>query len=306
MDSLQTVHAQPEETPDRLKHRRIEHQKLAGSEPESLGNGFYVLLCNEGRVRFSGPRSRTELSKDDLLMLTPGVTGTIGACGVAGHTDVLYIAPPFFDSLPDGQPLYKQLTWLRGDGDMPVLHLDAGQAARLRQTLSLIPELSEHVRTFRESMLRHLCGLLLLQITDLLSRTNGKGPVCVKHADEIFRSFKQLLVRHYRECHNIRFYAQQLHISDTYLARIVRRTTGRTVRDQIAELLCADAKKLLECTDLDIKEIADTLGFSDQSVFGKFFLRRTGLSPTGFRTANGTTDRTEQKETARRTGGARP
>lgn len=70
------------------------------------------------------------------------------------------------------------------------------------------------------------------------------------------------------------------------------------VRDQIAELLCADAKKLLECTDLDIKEIADTLGFSDQSVFGKFFLRRTGVSPSGFRAANGASERPEHRLTA--------
>ena len=183
-------------------------------------------------------------------MLTPGVTGLIDTCGTAGDTDLLYIAPKFFDSLPDGQPLYQQLTWLRGDGDMPFLHLDTGQAGLLRQTLALIARLPQSVRTCRESMLRHLCGVLLLQITDLVSRTNGKGPVSVKHADEIFRSFKRLLVGHYRACHTIGFYARQLHISETYLARIVRRTTGRTVRDQIAELLCADAKKLLECTDL--------------------------------------------------------
>lgn len=34
---------------------------------------------------------------------------------------------------------------------------------------------------------------------------------------------------------------------------------------------------------MDINKIADTLGFSDQSVFGKFFLRKTGLSPMRFR-----------------------
>lgn len=295
---LATTTPYPDETYERLKYRRIDHGILAETGPERIGNGFYVLLCNGGMVRFTGPRNRTELSEDDLLMLTPGVTGLIDTCGTAGDTDLLYIAPKFFDSLPDGQPLYQQLTWLRGDGDMPFLHLDAGQAGLLRQTLALIARLPQSVRTCRESMLRHLCGVLLLQITDLVSRTNGKGPVSVKHADEIFRSFKRLLVGHYRACHTIGFYARQLHISETYLARIVRRTTGRTVRDQIAELLCADAKKLLECTDLDIKEIADTLGFSDQSVFGKFFLRRTGVSPSGFRAANGASERPEHRQTA--------
>jgi len=51
-------------------------------------------------------------------------------------------------------------------------------------------------------------------------------------------------------------------------------------------MLCSDARRMLECTDMDIKEIADALGFSDQSVFGKFFMRKTGVSPLKFRMKN--------------------
>ena len=34
---------------------------------------------------------------------------------------------------------------------------------------------------------------------------------------------------------------------------------------------------------MEVKEIADTLGFSDQSAFGKFFAKKTGLSPLKYR-----------------------
>ena len=91
-------------------------------------------------------------------------------------------------------------------------------------------------------------------------------------------------MENYRQHHDIGFYAESLHISTTYLSRIVKHITGHTVRFHISELLCADARKLLECTNLDIKEIAEKLGFSDQSVFGKFFVKKTGLSPMKFRT----------------------
>lgn len=63
----------------------------------------------------------------------------------------------------------------------------------------------------------------------------------------------------------------------------MKQVTGHTVKAHLAELLCADARRLLSCSDLDIKEIADTLGFSDQSAFGKFFVRQTGCSPLRFR-----------------------
>lgn len=91
-------------------------------------------------------------------------------------------------------------------------------------------------------------------------------------------------MENYRQHHDIGFYAESLYISTTYLSRIVKHITGHTVRFHISELLCADARKLLECTDLDIKEIAEKLGFSDQSVFGKFFVKKTGVSPMKFRT----------------------
>lgn len=68
-------------------------------------------------------------------------------------------------------------------------------------------------------------------------------------------------MENYRQHHDIGFYAESLHISTTYLSRIVKHITGHTVRFHISELLCADARKLLECTDLDIKEIAEKLGF---------------------------------------------
>ncbi|WP_258460362.1 helix-turn-helix domain-containing protein [Phocaeicola coprophilus] len=74
-----------------------------------------------------------------------------------------------------------------------------------------------------------------------------------------------------------------MNISTTYLSRIVKNITGHTVRFHLSELLGADARRMLECTDLDVQEISNQLGFSDQSVFGKFFIRQTGLSPLKFR-----------------------
>lgn len=105
----------------------------------------------------------------------------------------------------------------------------------------------------------------------------------MKRSDLLFRQFKKLLVENYRRHHRIEFYADALHISTTYLARTVKRLTGHTVRFHIAELLCADARRLLDSTDMEVKQIADLLGFSDQSVFGKFFTKMTGLSPVKYR-----------------------
>ena len=142
------------------------------------------------------------------------------------------------------------------------------------------------LNVYHDGIIRNLCNFFLLQIADTLCTENNDTTVYVKRENEIFRNFKKLLVENYRKHHSIGFYADSLNITTTYLSRVVKSVTGSTVCFHISKMLCSDARRMLECTDMDIKEISDALGFSDQSVFGKFFMRKTGVSPLKFRMKN--------------------
>lgn len=239
---------------------------------------------DKGGAAGSKPRKgERRLQQGDLLLLSPSRTATLRLDGAHDTLECICIDPDYFDTLPDGQPLYNQLSGYLGDDRLPVVRLDGTQYGALRLTASLFPAHPAGSGLYDEAILRHLCSLFLLQTAGLLYRHRANAPAFVKRPNEIFRSFKRLAVKNYRTAHDIAFYAGRLHISSTYLSRIVKQVTGHTVKAHLAELLCADARRLLSCSDLDIKEIADTLGFSDQSAFGKFFARQTGCSPLRFR-----------------------
>lgn len=239
---------------------------------------------DKGGAAGSKPRKgERRLQQGDLLLLSPSRTATLRLDGAHDTLECICIDPDYFDTLPDGQPLYNQLSGYLGDDRLPVVRLDGTQYGALRLTASLFPAHPAGSGLYDEAILRHLCSLFLLQTAGLLYRHRANAPAFVKRPNEIFRSFKRLAVKNYRTAHDIAFYAGRLHISPTYLSRIVKQVTGHTVKAHLAELLCADARRLLSCSDLDIKEIADTLGFSDQSAFGKFFARQTGCSPLRFR-----------------------
>lgn len=239
---------------------------------------------DKGGAAGSKPRKgERRLQQGDLLLLSPSRTATLRLDGAHDTLECICIDPDYFDTLPDGQPLYNQLSGYLGDDRLPVVRLDGTQYGALRLTASLFPAHPAGSGLYDEAILRHLCSLFLLQTAGLLYRHRANAPAFVKRPNEIFRSFKRLAVKSYRTAHDIAFYAGRLHISPTYLSRIVKQVTGHTVKAHLAELLCADARRLLSCSDLDIKEIADTLGFSDQSAFGKFFARQTGCSPLRFR-----------------------
>lgn len=262
---------------------RIADHSITARCPVTIKNGFFFLLITQGRGVIKDAFYHYEVLVDHLLVLTPSTESLLDEVSSDFRMSVIYIAPDYFDSLPDGQPVYNQVSRYLGDYRLPVFHLEQDRTVYLQQTMALFSSQLDHMSLYKDGIVRHLCSFLLLQITDALCRENRDTPVYVKRTCEIFRNFKKLLVHYYRHNHDIQFYADQLHISTTYLSRIIKKQTGHTVGFHISELLCADARKLLECTDLDIKEIADYLGFSNQSVFGKFFVRKTGLSPLKFR-----------------------
>ncbi|SDG21871.1 helix-turn-helix domain-containing protein [Chitinophaga filiformis] len=78
-------------------------------------------------------------------------------------------------------------------------------------------------------------------------------------------------------------FADELHVHPNYLNSLVKKHTGKTVRDHIQERLLHEAKSLLVHTDWGINEISDGLGFSGQAAFTSFFKKKENISPLAFR-----------------------
>jgi len=79
------------------------------------------------------------------------------------------------------------------------------------------------------------------------------------------------------------FYAEKLCLTSKYLSRLVKEKTGRTAKEIILNYVSLQAKTMLIGTDLTVQQISDALHFPSQSVFGKFFRKANGLSPSEYR-----------------------
>lgn len=138
----------------------------------------------------------------------------------------------------------------------------------------------EHHFLFRR--IQALCNALFLDIADFFSRKTVIKKQ-VSHKDNVIQEFHALVTRNFREEHFVGFYADQLAISEQYLARIVRAGTGKSINNIINELLIMEARTMLSSTKYTITEIASKLGFSDAASFCKFFKRNMDQTPLNFR-----------------------
>ncbi|OUO98003.1 AraC family transcriptional regulator [Barnesiella sp. An22] len=258
-------------------------QGLSPHDRATIGKGFFFVFVESGTALLTDMHQDYTIKGEDPIVLSPSLAATLHHASPDFTFTCICLVPEYFDSLPGSQLLYSQLAEFIQVDHLPIVSLKPEKSRYLRQTFDLFSSDLRGFKIYTHGIISHLCCLLLLQTADTFCQSNRHMPVYVKRSGEIFRKFRKLLTAHYRQHHDIGFYVDELHISTTYLSRIVKQTTGNTVRFLISELLCADARRMLVCTDLDIKEIASQLGFSDQSVFGKFFVKKTGLSPLKFR-----------------------
>lgn len=167
----------------------------------------------------------------------------------------------------------------------PQWTLDQNDSAIVRKNMK---ELAEK----QESMTPHPYGkeLLYLSFTSFLYEI---AALAQKYAQSITKnisrkenlviSFTTLVVTNFKKERSLQFYASELNITAKYLTETLKEITGKTAGEIIESFVIQEAKMLLNNPELSISEIAEELNFSDQSFFGKFFKRCSGVSPKNYR-----------------------
>ncbi len=77
--------------------------------------------------------------------------------------------------------------------------------------------------------------------------------------------------------------SEKLGYSPNYLGNAFKRAYGLSIADYIGRVRVAEAKRLMDQTDLMVYEIAFRVGFDDQHYFSKTFKKYAGVTPSEYR-----------------------
>jgi two-component system response regulator YesN len=81
--------------------------------------------------------------------------------------------------------------------------------------------------------------------------------------------------------------ARQFLISESYLCELFKKHTGDTVINFTNKVKLQNARRLLEYTDINLKEAPHETGFNDYGYFGRSFKRFFGITPDLLRKMSG-------------------
>ena len=155
-------------------------------------------------------------------------------------------------------------------------------AQRLQSLMLLIRQYIMQPLSLKSEILEHLYSVFINDLISIQSFEKTRLSMS-RQSEEIFVSFYTLLTNNYLEHRDLKFYADSLFITTTYLSRIVKQITGRTVMECINELLAMEATRLLKSTALTVEQISDQLHFATSASFDKFYKRMRGTTPLSVR-----------------------
>ncbi|NEW69541.1 helix-turn-helix transcriptional regulator [Streptomyces rhizosphaericus] len=240
--------------------------------------GFHQLITvRSGTLRCSVDFTEYELTEGGWMWVRPGQIHQFrSALGAADGAAVLF--PPGY--LGAATAAVARLD--RPAPRSPLMVPEGADAEAVRGVLDLLESeyrtvsgpLEAHVE-----VVRHLVAVLVLRLAHLPGARSGDTA-----GSAAFRRFQQAVERDYTRTHRVEDYADRLGYSVRTLTRATRATVGCGAKRFIDDRVLLEAKRLLVHTDLSATAIGERLGFPDATVFTKFFRRRSGETPAGFRT----------------------
>ena len=129
------------------------------------------------------------------------------------------------------------------------------------------------------SLLTALC----VQMARLSNAQAATAPKANTRKVAQIEKFRALVEQNYKKHWAVTRYAEQMGITPGQLTRLCREELGQSSMDVINARLVHEAQRDLVYTTASIKQLSFSLGFADETYFGRFFRKHTGLSPREFR-----------------------
>lgn len=146
----------------------------------------------------------------------------------------------------------------------------------------LLSKLTHNENASYDQSIMMLMGSMFLEIYSICLRSNFTPATeeAGSSAEQIVKRF--LVMLNMLPFLSVNYYAERLNITPKYFSSVCSKVTGKAPSQIIADEIISRSQVMLREGSHNIKQIADLLGFANQSHFGTFFRKHTGMSPQQF------------------------
>lgn len=241
---------------------------------------FCICLNGTGKVRINFKEYL--LKKNDLITILPKqiIEKSFFSDDLVG--EVLAFSPDFLTEMP----IQRDYELPKKIALNPVLAITDRDMQNILRYYSFIIETfnNERRNPFFEQIIKGQLFSLIHEIISLyIEHKEQDKEKPSSRNEEIVERFLNLLKDNFKEGRSAAYYADKMFLTPKYLSGVIKKVTGRPINSWIEDIIIIGSKILLKSTNLTVLQISEELNFPNPSYFGRFFKKKTGMTPVDFR-----------------------
>ena len=262
-----------------------EKQLLSLSEFPYRSDGYIIGMCTRGTAQVEVNLQVYEARADAMLLATPFHVLRIYDSSPDFLCRFMVFSKAFLTENNVNSHFLESFSYFKS-ASLPVIYPDHEDAQVLLEIYLLLEQKLDRPRhPFRMEISRSMLITLLYEVASVYEKQHVIVKGKLNRKQELNVLFQELVFHHYKEHRNVQYYADALFVSSKHLTETIKDVTGRTAGEWIDDAVILEAKVLLRNQEISVANIAFAIHFPDQSSFGKYFKKQTGLSPSEYRMA---------------------
>ncbi len=248
--------------------------------------GFF--LCQNGYVDIIFNESTYHLQAGDIYIYAPSTYVSIlnisdDVEGITVKCQMEFVLP-LFEHVINGQHFLMMR-------DHPCISLTPKQLRRLEMLSDMVEDRQKALISYSakgalpilEIEILSLAKAFFYEVLYDYASNQSIEPELIDSKDRIFQNFLISLFKNYKTQREVKFYADEQHLTPRYFSSIVKEKSGHSPSQWIMQIVVSNITHLLRNSDKSIKELSSEFHFRSQSFFGKYFKLNMGVSPKEFR-----------------------
>ncbi len=258
---------------------KIGNTSLLASKKTDEAIGLYTFIWTTKQVlKVTVDSVPTKILPNSILALTPNQHITI----VEDSESIVYQFNREFYCIKDHDKEVSCAGLLFfGAQAIPMISLDAEEQRKFHTLHDVFLEEMETKDTIQAEMLRMLLARFIIKTTRLL-KVGNQQVAQYEGTLDMYREFNFLVENHFKEAHNVSFYAEKLYKSPKTLSNTFSKY-NKSPLQIIHDRIILEAKRQLKYTNKTTKQIAFDVGFDDPSHLSRMFKKQTQVSPSEFK-----------------------
>jgi AraC family transcriptional activator of pobA len=262
-----------------------EKQLLSLSEYPYRSDGYIIGICTRGTAQVEVNLQVYEAKPDAMLLATPFHVLRIYQSSPDFLCRFIVFSKAFLTENNVNSHFLESFSYFKS-ASLPVIYPGHDDAKILLEIYVLLQQkLDRQDHPYRMEIARSMLITMLYEVGSIYEKQHVMVKGKLNRKQELNVLFQELVFHHYKEHRNVQYYADALFVSSKHLTETIKDVTGRTAGEWIDDAVILEAKVLLRNQETSIANIAFAIHFPDQSSFGKYFKKQTGLSPSDYRMA---------------------